>query len=86
MDFIFGWALFKSPVNYVLEWILRILGSILFCKGPIKKFKGQLELGNLHIFEWDMGHSPIRAHHHSGLGLALIQDLKSVCVGALHPS
>ena len=34
--------------------------------------KGPLELCNLHVFEWDMGHSPIlRAHHHFGPGLSL---------------
>ena len=33
---------------------------------------GPLKFGNLHVFEWDMGHSPIlRAHHHFGLGLTL---------------
>ena len=33
---------------------------------------GPLKFGNLHVFEWDMGHWPIlRAHHHFGLGLTL---------------
>ena len=78
MDFIFGWApytrlkVFKSHVNYGLMWILRILGPIKFCKGPIKVSNGPLIFGNLHVFEWDMGHGPIlRAHHHFGLGLSL---------------
>ena len=53
-------------------WILRILGPIKFCKGPIKNSNGPLKFGNLHVFEWDMGHWPIlRAHHHFGLGLSL---------------
>ena len=61
--------LFKSHVNYALMWILRILGPIKFCKGPIKISNGPLKFGNVHVFEWDMGHWPIlRAHHHFGLG------------------
>ena len=53
-------------------WILRILGPIKFCKGPIKISNGSLKFGNLHVFEWDMGHLPIlRAHHNFGLGLSL---------------
>ena len=53
-------------------WILRILGPIKFCKTPIKISNGPLKFGNLHVFEWDMGHWPIlRAHHHFGLGLTL---------------
>ena len=76
MDFIFGWApiykLFKSHVNYALMWISRILGPIKFCKGPIKISNGPLKFGNLHVFEWDMGHWPIlSAHHHFGPGLTL---------------
>ena len=64
--------LFKSHVNYALMWILRILGPIKFYKGPIKISNGPLKFGNLHVFEWDMGHWPIlRAHHHFGLGLTL---------------
>ena len=66
------YKLFKSHVNYALMWILRILGPIKFCKGHIKISNGQLKFGNLHVFEWDMGHWPIlRAHHHFGLGLSL---------------
>ena len=53
-------------------WILRIPGPIKFCKGPIKISNGPLKFGNLHVFEWDMGHWPIlRAHHNFGLGLTL---------------
>ena len=53
-------------------WILRILWPIKFCKGPKKNLNGPLKFGNWHVFEWDMGHSPIlRAHHHFGLGLTL---------------
>ena len=53
-------------------WILRILRPIKFCKGPIKISNGPLKFGNLHVFEWDMGHWPIlKAHHHFGLGLTL---------------
>ena len=56
-------------------WILRILGPIKFCKGPIKISNGPLKFGNLHVFEWDMGHWPIlRAHHHCGLGLTLVKS------------
>ena len=66
------YKLFKSHVNYDLMWILRILGPIKFCKGPIKNLNGPLKFGNLHVFEWDMGHWPIlRAHHHFGQGLSL---------------
>ena len=66
------YKLFKSHVNYALMWILRILGPIKFCKGPIKMLNGPLKFGNLHVFEWDMGHRPIlRAHHHFGLGWTL---------------
>ena len=69
--------LFKSHVNYALMWILRILWPIKFCKGPIKISNGPLKFGNLHVFEWDMGHWPIlRAHHHFGLGLTLILHLR----------
>ena len=51
-----------------------ILGPIKFCKGPIKISNGQLKFGNLHVFEWDMGHWPIlRAHHHFWLGLTLVK-------------
>ena len=50
--------LFKSLVNYALMWILRILGPIKFCKGPIKISNDSLKFGNLHMFEWDMGHWP----------------------------
>ena len=53
------YKLFKSHVNYALMWILRILGPIKFCKGLIKISNGPLEFGNLHVFEWDMGHWPI---------------------------
>ena len=50
--------------------ILRILGTIKFCKGPMKISKGPLKFGNSHVFEWDMGHWPIlRAHHHFGAGI-----------------
>ena len=64
--------LFKSRVHYALTWILRILGPIKFCKGPIKISNGPLKFGNLHVFEWDMGHwSILRAHHLFGLGLSL---------------
>ena len=57
-------------------WISRILGPIKFCKGPIKISNGPLEFGNLHVFEWDMGHwSILRAHHHFGLGLSLALEL-----------
>ena len=75
MDFIFlagPHKLFKSHVNFALMRILRILGRIKFCKGPIKISNGPLKFGNLHVFEWDMGHWPIlKAHHHFGLGLSL---------------
>ena len=57
-------------------WILRILGPIKFCKGSIKISNGPLKFGNLHAFEWDMGHwSILRAHHHFGLGLSLLRSL-----------
>ena len=58
------YKLFKSHFNYALRWILRILGPIKFCKGPIKISNGPLKFGNLHVFEWDIGHWPIiiRAH------------------------
>ena len=53
-------------------WILSILGPIKFCKGPINISNGPLKFGNLHVFEWDMGHWPIlRANHHFWLGLTL---------------
>ena len=66
------YQLFKSH-NCALMGILRILGPIKFCKGPMKISKGPLKLGNLHVFEWDMGHWPIlRARHHFGPGLSLI--------------
>ena len=69
---IYKLQVFKSHVNYALMWILRILGPIEFCKGPIKISNGPLKFGNLHVFEWDMGHWPIlRAHHPFGLGLTL---------------
>ena len=60
-------------------WISRFLGPIKFCKGPIKIDQisnGPLKFGNLHVFEWDMGHWPIliRAHHHFGLGLTLLVE------------
>ena len=49
-------------------WILRILGPIKISNGPLK-------FGNLHVFEWDMGHWPIlRALHHFWLGLTLALD------------
>ena len=60
---------FKSHVN-ALMWILRILGPIKFCKGPIKISNGRrrpLKFVNLHVFEWDL-----RAHYHFGLGLTLL--------------
>ena len=72
MDFISesGWAplykLFKSHVNYALMWILRILGLIKFCKGPIKVSYGPLKFGNLNGI-WAI----LRAHHHFGLRLSL---------------
>ena len=79
MDFLAGGhiqglkqQLFKSHANYALMWILKILGLIIFCKGPIRISNGPLKLRNLHAFEWDMGHWPIlRVHHHFGLGLSL---------------
>ena len=47
-------------------WILRILGPIKISNGPLK-------FGNLHVFEWDMGHWPVlRVDHHYGLGLTLL--------------
>ena len=58
-------------------WILRFLGPIKFCKGPIKISNDPLKFGNLHVFEWDMGHWP-GAHHHFGLGLSLDNAYKSV--------
>ena len=62
--------------------MLRILGPIKFCKGPIKISNGPLEFGNLHVFEWDMGHWPIlRAHHHFGLGLSLTEGLNKALSG-----
>ena len=37
-----------------------------------KNFKWPIKFGNLHLFEWDMGHwSILRAHHHFCLGLSL---------------
>ena len=67
------YKLFKSHVN-ALMWILRILGPIKFCIGPIKISNGRpLKFVNLHVFEWDMGYWPIlRSHHHFGLGLTLL--------------
>ena len=57
-------------------WILRILGPIKFCKGPIKISNGPLKNENLHLFEWGIGHWPIlRAHHHFGLGLSLLDKI-----------
>ena len=84
MDFFFWlgpiYKLFKSHVNYALMWILRILGPIKFCKGPIKISNGPLKFGNLHVFEWDMGHWPIlRAHHHFGLGLTQVPANNVLC-------
>ena len=68
------YKLFKFHVNYALMWILRIIGPIKFCKGPIKISNGSLKFG-LHVFEWDMGHwSILRAHHHFGLGLSLVES------------
>ena len=59
--------------------MLRILGSIKFCKRPVKISNGQLKFGNLHIFEWVMGHWPIlRADHHFGLGLSLLWACETV--------
>ena len=73
------YKLFKSHVNYALMWILRILGPIKFCKGPIKNSNDPLKFGNLHVFEWDMGHWPIlTAHHHFGLRLSLHGCIKIV--------
>ena len=67
------YKLFKSHVSYALMWILRFLGPIKFCKGPVKISKGPLKFGNLHAFEWDMGHWPIlSAHHHFGPGLSVV--------------
>ena len=66
------YKLFKSHVNYVLMWILRILGPIKFCNGPIIISNGPLKFGSLRVFVWDISHWPIlRAHHHFGLGLTL---------------
>ena len=66
------YKLLKSHVNYALMWILRILGTIKFYKGPIKISNDPLIFGNVHVFEWDMGHWPILwAHHYFGLGLSL---------------
>ena len=66
------YKLFKSHANCALMCILRILGPIKFCKGPIKISNGQFKFGNLHVFEWDMGNWPIlRPHHQFGLGLSL---------------
>ena len=60
-------------INYALMWILRILGPIKFFIGPIKILNSPLKFGNLHVFEWDMGHWPIlRDNHHFGLGLTLV--------------
>ena len=39
--------------------------------GPINISDGPLKFGNLHVFEWDMGHWPILRAHHFGLGLTL---------------
>ena len=40
-----------------------------------KNFKWPIKFGNLHVFEWDIGHLPIlRAHHHFALGLSLYVD------------
>ena len=56
-------------------WILRILGPIKFCEGPIKISNGSLIFGNFHVFERDMGHWPIlNGHHHFGLGLTLLSS------------
>ena len=56
----------------LITLMFRILGPIKFCKEPIKISNRPLKFGNLHVFEWDMGHwSIFRAHHHFGLGLSL---------------
>ena len=61
--------------QYFIKAILRILGPIKFCKGSVKISNGPLKFGNLHVFEWDIGHLPIlRAHHHFALGLSLYVD------------
>ena len=67
------YKLFKSHVNYALTWILRIIGPIKFCIGPLEISNGPLKFGNLHVFEWDIGHYTIlfRAQNHFGLGLSL---------------
>ena len=62
-----------SNVDIKDSWAHQILQRAhnFFLNGPLK-------FGNLHVFEWDMGHWPIlRAHHHFGLGLTLL----SVCQG-----
>ena len=47
-----------------------------------KNFKRPIKIGNLHVFEWDMGHWPIlRAHHHFGLGLTLPLDIRCKYLG-----
>ena len=60
-------------------WILRILGPHQILQRPIKISNGPLKFGNVHVFEWDMGHWPIlRAYHHFGLGLTLGMLLLSI--------
>ena len=53
-------------MNIKDSWVHQIL------QRAHKNFKWPIKFGNLHLFEWDMGHWPIlRAHQHFGLGLSL---------------
>ena len=67
------YKLFKSHVNYALYNVdIKDSSPIKFCKRPIKISNGPLKFGNLHVFEWDMGHwSILRAHHYFRLGVSL---------------
>ena len=61
-----------------VDIILRIIGPIKFCNQLIKISKCPLKFGNLHVFEWAMGHWLIlRAHHHFEPGLFLQQPSKN---------
>ena len=52
----------------------------------MKISNGPLKFGNLHVFEWDVGHWPIiRAHHHFGLGLTLVVSTVSLSLSHWYP-
>ena len=78
----------ETLINVLLKWTLVLAGphtqaiqiSCQLCSNVNIKDswahqilqRAHKKFGNLHVFEWDMGHWPIlTAHHHFGLGLTL---------------